>query len=279
MTRRDRTVLIVVGAVLLLAAFWFLALGPKRKEAGRLGDQLAQQQQELNAARSDATTSRAARASYATNYTAVARLGKAVPADDDIPSLLYQLNSTADATDVDFRTIKLNTQGAGAGGAAGAAQGAGQQSQQRNQQAGGQAGSTPAAGGAAATQAASANLPPGATVGQAGLSTMPFSFTFEGSFFRLSSFFGQLERYINPIRGGVNVNGRLLIINGLALTASGQGFPRMKASVAATTYLLPAQQGLFNGGTPGTPPAAGSAQPASSPGGPPATAPATARVP
>jgi type II secretory pathway pseudopilin PulG len=282
MTRRDRTVMIVVGAALLLAAFWFLALSPKRKEASALGNQLATERQQLDTARNDASSSRAARSTYGANYTAVARLGKAVPADDDVPSLLYQLNSTADATDVDFRTIKL-TAGGGSGGtgASNAAQNAGQQSNQRNQQTGGQTknnSTTPPQGAAPATQAASAGLPPGAVVGQAGLSTMPFSFTFEGSFFRLSDFFGRLESYIDPTRDGVNVNGRLLVINGLALSASGQGFPRMKAAVSATTYLLPAQQGMFNGATPGAPPSGGG-QPASSSGNAPTTAPATARVP
>ncbi len=88
---------------------------------------------------------------------------------------------------------------------------------------------------------------------------MPFSFTFEGSFFRLSSFFSRLESQIQSSRGRLSVRGRLLTIDGLALTAAGQGFPHMKAAVAATAYLLPADQGLTNGATPSTP--AGSAQP------------------
>jgi hypothetical protein len=281
MTRRDRTVLILVGAAALVAAFWFLALSPKRQEASRLGDQLTQERQELETAQSEVAASRGARSQYAANYSAVAQLGKAVPADDDVPALVYQLSSTAATSGVDFRTIKLAAAPAGAPAPAPAAQGGSQQSGgqkgAQGQPAGG--GSAPAGAGspAAPTQAATANLPPGAVVGPAGLSTMPFSFGFEGSFFHLADFFGRLERYISPTRGGLAVNGRLLVINGLSLTASNRGFPHMKASVAATTYLLPASQGQ-PGGAPGGASATAGAQPASS-GPAPATGSATATPP
>jgi hypothetical protein len=48
-------------------------------------------------------------------------------------------------------------------------------------------------GAAPATQMASAALPPGAVVGSAGLPTMPFDLKFEGSFFHMSDFFGQVK--------------------------------------------------------------------------------------
>jgi hypothetical protein len=85
---------------------------------------------------------------------------------------------------------------------------------------------------------------------------MPFSFSFEGSFFKLSDFLTRIERYIKPKRGNVTVNGRLLLVDGIALTAAQDGFPSMKASIAASAYLLPADQGLFNGASPDGPTAA-----------------------
>src|SRR4029453_5945066 len=78
-------------------------------------------------------------------------------------------------------------------------------------------------GPAAPTQAATAALPPGAVVGPAGLSTMPFSFSFEGSFFLLADFFTRIDRYIKPRRSSVDVRGRLLLINGISLNAAGSG--------------------------------------------------------
>jgi type II secretory pathway component PulM len=269
-TARDRIALTVVIAAVLVGGFWFLVLGPQRSKASKLGSELNKEQQRLTTAQSDATQSRAARAEYSRNYATVARLGKAVPSSDDVPSLVYQLSSTAQATGVDFRTIKLQNASNGAAAAPASATPAPSpgKGSSGSTPASGSSGSTPASGSSAAapasaTQAATATLPPGAVVGPAGFPTMPFSFTFEGSFFRLSSFFSRLESQIQSSRGRLSVRGRLLTIDGLALTAAGQGFPHMKAAVAATAYLLPADQGLTNGATPSTPPA-GSAQPVKS---------------
>jgi hypothetical protein len=249
-TTRDRIALTVVIAAVLIGGFWFLALGPQRQKASKLGTQLTQQRQLLTSAQSDAAKSRAARAQYASNYATVAQLGKAVPASDDVPSLVYQLSNTAQSTGVDFRTIKLQNAASGAASAPAPTPAAGSK--------GGSGASGATA--APATQAATATLPPGAVVGPAGFPTMPFSFTFTGSFFRLSAFFSRLEALIRSTRGGLAVRGRLLTVDGLALSAAGRGFPNMKAAVAATAYLLPAAQGLTNGATPSAPPA-GSAQP------------------
>jgi hypothetical protein len=293
-TQRDRIVLLVVAAIVGLGAFYMLALKPKRQEAEKLGKDVEQAQKRVETAQADISAGEAARARYAVNYTTVARLGKAVPTDDDVPSLVYQLDSTARATDVDFRSVKLTSgtgtppppanaaQGAAAtadkskddsskGGEQKSALSGGQQSGQA-----GQGASQPASTPATPTQAATAALPPGAVVGPAGLSTMPFTFTFEGNFFRLSEFMTRLERYIKPRGSGVDVRGRLLLINGITLNAATSGFPKMKAAIAAQAYLLPANQGLFNGATPQSPAQPGAAQPASSNGSASPVAPATA---
>jgi hypothetical protein len=280
-TTRDRIALTVVIAAVLVGGFWFLVLGPQRSRASKLGSQLNQEQQRLTTAESDVARSRAARLQYSRNYATVAQLGKAVPSSDDVPSLVYQLSSTAQSAGVDFRTIKLQNASSGAAAAPAPTTPApppAKGSTGSTPPAG--SGATPAAGStgsspASATQAATATLPPGAVVGAAGFPTMPFTFTFEGSFFRLSSFFSRLEQLIQASRRGLNVRGRLLTIDGLALTAAGQGFPHMKAAVAATAYLLPADQGLTNGATPSTPPA-GSAQPVKSTSTAGATPPAAA---
>jgi len=268
MTSRDRTVLGVVGLIAALAAFWFLALGPKRKDASAIGDQLSAAQVRLTAARTEANASQAARTRYAVSYSNVARLGKAVPADDDVPSLVYQLDSTAKSTGVDFRSIKVAS---GAGTAPAPAATAAQASAATSDQAGktGQnKGTTSTPGNAppsaaapasasAPAQATTATLPPGATVGSAGFATMPFTFQFTGSFFKLADFFGRVERYIRANAKRVDVTGRLLMIDGISLIASPKGFPNMAASVNATTYLLPQTEGVTAGATPSGPAAGG----------------------
>jgi hypothetical protein len=302
-TQRDRIVLMVVAAAVALGGFWMLALKPKRQESARLGKQLAQAQQRADVARTEMQAGDAARNRYATNYATVARLGKAVPVDDDVPALVYQLDSTAKDVGVDFRTIKLTADGAAKTTPPNAAQSAAatqDKSQDKaasqngedaganaskDQAASGQKGSDSGSGSgaqtastsppaAAPTQAATAGLPPGAVVGPAGLNTMPFTFTFEGSFFKLSDFLTKLERYIKASRRTVDVRGRLLMIDGISLNAAPKGFPSMTAAIAAQAYLLPTEQGLFDGASP-TGPSAVTAQPASDTGAASPVAPAT----
>jgi hypothetical protein len=271
-TRRDRIVLGVVVAAAALAAFWFLVLGPKRDDAKKLTDQVSAQQTRLSTAQSNLAQSQAARSAYKTNYSTVARLGKAVPADDDVPSLVYQLARTSEGAHVDFRSIKVSGGGSSGtptpptpspspGGKSGAAT------------------ATPVATPTpSATQGASVGLPPGSSVGPAGFPTMPFSFQFDGSFFQLATFFNRLESYVVSGPTGVDVTGRLLQIDGISLNAAASGFPHMTASVAATAFLLPATQGATNGATPNAP-AAGGPQPVSAKSTAPPTAPATATGP
>jgi len=280
MTARDRIVVMVVLVAVALAGFWFLLLAPKRTKASDLGAQVAEQQQRLETAKQSVQASRQAQATYAANYATVAQLGKAVPVDDDVPSLVYQLDSTAEDTGVDFRVVKLSASGATpapaptptpAPGASGSASASSAPAASSSSSAPATA-STPAP----ATQTASAGLPPGAVVGPAGFPTMPFSFTFEGSFFRLSEFFGDLEGYIGTRRGALEVSGRLLTVDGFSLKAADEGFPRMTAIVSATAYILPASEGLTAGATPAGP-AQGGTQPVSG-STPAAPAPATAQV-
>ena len=121
MTARDRTVLIVVGLLALLGGFWFLAISPKRKEASDVTAKVAVAQTRLDAAQASAASADAARKQYSTDYATVARLGKAVPVDDDMPSLVYQLSHTAKVNHVDFRAIKLTSTGGAAAAPTGAA--------------------------------------------------------------------------------------------------------------------------------------------------------------
>jgi type II secretory pathway pseudopilin PulG len=249
-TARDRTVLIVVGLLATVAAFWMLALSPKRKDASDLGAQLTSAQQRLDTANAGAATAEAAKKRYNSDYATVARLGKAVPVEDDVPSLVYQLEHTAHDHHIDFRSIELVSSSsistAAPTGAAAAVASAN--------------GTTPAPAGAAAVTTA---LPPGATVGTAGFPTMPFSFDFNGSFFNMQKFLNSLDALTTVQGKSIDVRGRLLTVDGIDLKAGPKGFPDVTAKVAVTAYLLPADEGLTAGAAPGTPAGTGSAQPAS----------------
>ena len=226
MTARDRLMIVAIALVALVAAGWFLVLSPQRDEAGSLAGQIASQRQSLDSALSDVAAGLAAKHSYAHDYATVAQLGAAVPDDDNVASLLVQLQQAAQASKIDFRSLKV-----GGGSAAAVAP------------------PVPPTPGAPATQATTATLPPGAAVGTAGFPTMPFSFTFTGDFFRLSDFVGRMQRFLVVRNRSLAVAGRFMTLDGIALSAAPDGFPHIKASVAATTYLLPATQGLTNGAT------------------------------
>lgn len=272
MTSRDRTVLTVVAALALVAAAWFLLLAPVRNDAKALDAQIAPAQARLTAAQTLVTQGETAQAAYRTDYAAVSRLGKAVPSDDDVPSLVVQLESAARRSRVDFRSIELSSGGAPAAAPAVAqvaAVGAAEKGQAAPTGATGTTGATGPAGAAAATQAAAAALPPGAIVGPAGFATMPFDFGFTGSFFKLQDFLARLDRFTQVAGEKITVRGRLLNVDGFSLTPSTKGFPNMLASVHATAYLLPHEQAAPAGASPAAPaPGAPAAAAVAAPGAP-----------
>ena len=260
MTARDRTVLLVIGALAIVAASWLLLLSPVRRDSKELDTQITTAQARLTAAQALVSQGETAKSAYRTDYAAVSKLGKAVPADDDVPSLVVQIEGAADRSKVDFRSIELSTGGgapvvttsANQIAAVGAAE-KGQPAPTGTTGAAPATGTTGATGPVAATQAAAAALPPGAVVGAAGFPTLPFDFAFTGSFFKLQDFLNRLDRFTEVKGNDVTVRGRLLTVDGFSLQASPKGFPNMLASVKATAYLLPADQGLTAGASPTAP--------------------------
>ena len=122
MTRRNTILLVAVAAAAAIGAYWMLVLTPKREEAAAIDKQISAKQAQLAKAEAEVADYDHARSAYKANYSMVARLGKAVPADDDVRSLLVQINSAADHSGVDFRTINVGG-GSGASSADPAAAG------------------------------------------------------------------------------------------------------------------------------------------------------------
>jgi hypothetical protein len=282
-------VALVVGAVVLLAGFWFLLLSPKRHDAQSLSAKIGEAQQRLDKARQATAAASAARARYDADYAAVAKLGKAVPADDDVASLVYQLDHASRGAHIDFRSIKLESSGSSAPAVATPAAQAAAVSQASGSSSTGSsptppasgsssttsASTTPPATGVPATQSATAGLPPGSTVGSAGFPTMPFSFVFDGSFFDMEHFFEGVQGFASIGDGdNLSVHGRLLTVDSFSLSASRFGFPKVKAEINATAYLVPDSEGATGGATPQGPAAATPSTTASS-GSPAAPAAAT----
>jgi type II secretory pathway pseudopilin PulG len=221
MTRRDRIVIVVVAVVAAIAASWIMVVSPKRDQAAKLQTKVASAQQKLDSARTQLAQNAAASKQYASNYAALARLGEAVPATDDIPSLIIQLQDAADGARVDFQSLQNASAAGGTGGAAAAA--------------------APASGGTTA-----------ATGEQ-------LTFSFSGSYFQLSNFFNKVQHFVTPTGNGVQVRGRLLSLNSVSLTPASGGFPQITAQITATIYTEAAASGSAAAAT-GSSPATSSTQ-------------------
>ena len=220
---RTKVLIPAVVAVAAIAAFWFLVLAPKREEITKLDADVAAQEAKADQAEQLAATYRTAKDSYRENYTTIARLGKAVPADDDVRSLLVQIDATAKKSKVNFRSLSVS------------------------------GGASADPGAASSTTGELAPAPGSVPVGSAGFSAMPFTFAFSGSFFTLSDFFQRLEHFVTVQNEDIDVTGRLLLLGSIAITPDSGDLGKLEAQIGAASYLLPPTQGLTAGASPQAP--------------------------
>jgi type II secretion system (T2SS) protein M len=222
MTTRDRLVLMTLIVLAVLAGGWLLLVSPERKQAAKVQAQVSSARQQLASAQAQASEARSAQVKYTTAYASMVSLGKAVPAEEEVPSLIYQLDQLSNQRDIDFNSISTGTSGGASGG-------------------------TSTAASAAATTAAGA--------GPGGFTQMPFTFVFKGSFYGLYHFLHEIDGFAQLTSAGtVRVNGRLLTIQGANIAlenqaTGGSASGRLTATITATAYVLPAGQGLTGGAT------------------------------
>ena len=261
MRRTELTILLALAVLGMIAAFWLVVISPKRDESASLKDDIDGLRSSLAEAEQATAAGLQARDDFRISYRRLVVLGKAVPADGDQAGLLVQLQRLADHSGVEFQAIDLSSNAYSASEATtssespippvtpstGTAEDAG----------------IPAASPstAPATEAAAATLPIGASVGPAGLPVMPYDLKFTGDFFEIANFLESLDQMVQMPNGEIDVTGRLLTVDGFALSpeqsaggASLSADPTLAASLAVTTYLTPADQGVTAGATPSGPP-------------------------
>jgi len=231
---RDRDRLFLIGGVMVavLVVTWMFWVSPERKSAAALESQVATAQQSVATAQGQLQAAQSNKRQYAAAYTALVNVGKAVPATDEVPSLIYELDQASNARDVAFSSV---TAGGGSGSSAPAA----------------------------AVDSATAAAP--------GLSTLPFQFEFHGTFFDLYHLLGRLNNFaVQTKNGTLIVTGRLLTIQGASLTPAGTSggtsstsstssapsAVELEGTVTADAYVLPATPAT-SAATPATPTAAG----------------------
>lgn len=313
LTGRDRKIVILLLPLILIAVYWFLILSPKRKEANKLSSQATQVQKDRDAAVAQANALDHAKADFAAQFAQMVRLGKAIPTQVDMPSLIVQLDSAARGTSIQFADLKVGarvpaapattstttpstgtSQPPVAAGGAQAQSGVGKAAESANntaatgnaqaiQQSGLSAGDA-----ATSTASKSGGLPVGGgstsatastTPGQGvpGLDTVPLTFTFGGKFGNLAQFFHRLKRFVHVANNKISVQGRLITIDSLKFTSTSTDFPNIEADVTATVYLSPKDGGATAGATAQGPATStpGATTPSTASGSQPATAAAT----
>jgi hypothetical protein len=224
MKTRDRLVLGILAVAGLMAALWFVALAPKREEAASLVGKVTKAHQQRDAANAKAANAEQARATYSRDYATVARLGKATPPQADEPSLVYQIENAARDAKVDFRAVSVPDQPAAPAPAPAPA---------------------PSAGKTASTDGKTAT-----SQTAAGITPVPFTFTFEGSFLKLHDLLRAVDRFSRLKGQTVTVDGRLLTIDTVVVSAARQGFPRVKVEITARAYVAPIPDQLPAGNSP-----------------------------
>jgi Tfp pilus assembly protein PilO len=294
LTDRDRKIALLLGPIVLVFAYWFLMLSPKRDEASAAADKVVVQEQRRDLAQQRADELAGAKTDFAADYTELVRLGKAVPASVDMPTLLVQLQAASQGTDIAFMSIATGEResapvvapqppaapGTGDGSQPAAAGGTPAQSAPGqvaetagNTVAGANTASATAESGvspadtATSTTAREGAIPigggaPATDAGTAvpgaapGLESVPLDLEFTGNFFDLADFFHKLKRYVETSEKQVFVRGRLLTIDGFSFSSDPEIFPKLNVEITATAYLAPKAEGATAGATPGGPAAA-----------------------
>src|SRR3954454_8171198 len=280
--------------IVVLIAYWFLILSPKRDDLKTARDEQHQAEDARDQAVAQAARLEKSRQTFPACYSAFVRLGKAIPETVDAPSLLVQLDRASHGTHIDFDSVTFGARAqatapavsatsttqaapqpngnAAAGGApaqtapgsaaesAGNAVNSGNQATDNVDQASG--------GGTTTTSTTTTTTPAPAATTSAPLDTVALTFNFNGSYFDLADFFHRLKRFVYVANNDIFVRGRLISIDtltfapGAAATGGSSASGRLTATVGATVYLAPQAQGTTAGATTSGPAGAPAATPA-----------------
>jgi len=285
---RDRRILLILVPIVIVLAYWFLLLSPKRDDLKTAQDAQTAAEDARDQAVAQAAQLEKARQTFAADYAAVVKMGKAIPETIDSPSLLVQLDRASNGTHIDFNSVTFGPRSstsvtvaqtgassspaqpggnAAAGGApaqtgvgratesAGNAVTTGNQASTNvdtaSQNAGTTATSTTSTTATTATPAAPATS-------TAALDTVPLTFNFTGTYFDLADFLHRLKRFVYVTNNQIFVRGRLMTIDTISFAPGGAAGTttaggRVSATVGATVYLAPKSQGATGGATPSGP--------------------------
>jgi hypothetical protein len=275
---RDRRIVLILVPIVILIAYYFLLLAPKRDDLKTARTEQHSAEDARDAAVAQAAQLERARQTFAEDYAAVVRLGKAIPDTVDSPSLLVQLDRASHGTHIDFDSITFGARasatvpaaptvqapaqpnGNAAAGGAPASTGLGRATESagnavnQGNQASTAAGGTDTTTSTTTTTAAAAPSTAAPATTTPALDSVALTFNFSGTYFDLADFFHRLKRFVYVANNQIFVRGRLMTIDTIAFAPGGSttGAPSrtLTATVGATVYLSPKGQGATGGATP-----------------------------
>lgn len=112
---RDRLILAVIAAVVVVGAVWLVLVSPERSKASNLGTQITAERAALASAQASLAAARATAAGYPADVAAISHVMTAVPPDPQEANIVTTITKLA-GTSVDVHEISV---GAGAASATG----------------------------------------------------------------------------------------------------------------------------------------------------------------
>ena len=112
---RDRLVLAVVAAVIVVGAVWLVLVSPERSKASNLSTQITTERAALASADASLAAARATAAGYPADVAAISHVMTAVPPDPQEPNIVTTITKLA-GTSVDVHEISVGGAAASASG-------------------------------------------------------------------------------------------------------------------------------------------------------------------
>ena len=248
MSSSNRLIVAILIVAALAVGFWMLLLSPKREEADELSAQVETLEATLTQEASRLAAAEAAKQAFPDDYRQLVVLGEAVPEGDETASLLVEINRIAKGSKVKFHDIQLASSGE-----LGIAEAPVVPPPAEAAPAPESSSGVPAAATIAPTEAAASLMPLGATIGPAGLGVMPYTLSFTGDFFEIADFIDGVDSLVATLNAKVGVEGRLVTVDGFALTPIGNVKKDLEVSFSVTTFVTPPEQGITAGASPSEP--------------------------
>jgi len=231
MTMRDRIVLAVIACLAIVGGVWLEVVSPERQKAVTAQAEVEKARSALVTAQQQAAAAHSTSARIAEVKHSERALKPAVPGTKAVPLIIDEISSASGARNVEFGAIQNSA--------------------------------TSAVGSTTGSKTAVTTVE--------GMTPVPLTFQFSGNFFQLESLLRRFATFVHPTRRGLLVvDGRLIVINSLTLSAATEGAThskkfKLQGQVTATAFTAPTSAAPTTGSPTTAPAAAGAASPAASP--------------